>query len=62
MNPCHPGEGSPEALQWALFGLLSGLIFFINNLEDDIEVNFIKSVGDTKAEEIVNTRERLYIF
>ena len=38
---------------------LSRLIFFINNLEDDIEVHFIKSVGDTKAEEIVNTRERL---
>lgn len=60
MNPCHPGGGgSLEALQWALFGLLSRLIFFINNLEDDIEVHFIKGVGDTKAEEIVNTRERL---
>ena len=29
------------------------------NLEDDIEANFIKSVEDTKAKEIVNTHERL---
>lgn len=37
--------------------VLSRLIIFINNLEDDIEASFIKSVEDTKAEEIVNTSE-----
>lgn len=38
---------------------LARLIFFINNLEDDKEANFIQSMEDTKAEEIVNSGERL---
>lgn len=62
MNPCHPGLGGggvSGSIPMGFVLTLSRLIFFINNLEDDIEANFIKSVEDTKAKEIVSTHERL---
>ena len=63
MNPCHPGlrggGGVSGSIPMGFVLALYRLIFFINNLEDDIEANFIKSVEDTKAKEIVNTHERL---
>lgn len=37
--------------------VLSRLILFINNLEDDLEANYIKSVEDTKAKGIVNAND-----
>ena len=36
--------------------VLSRLIFFVNNLKDDTEANFIQK-EDTKTEETVNTCE-----
>lgn len=54
IKPRHPGGklsgGSPG-------GGCSGSVQFINNLEDDLEANYIKSVEDTKAKGIVNICE-----
>lgn len=59
MSPWTAGRGVSGGIPMGFVLALSRLIFFINNLEDDIEANFIKSVEDTKAKEIVNTHERL---
>lgn len=59
MSPWIGGRGVSGSIPMGFVLTLSRLIFFINNLEDDIEANFIKSVEDTKAKEIVNTHERL---
>lgn len=60
MSPWTAGRGGVSgSIPMGFVLALSRLIFFINNLEDDIEANFIKSVEDTKAKEIVNTHERL---
>lgn len=59
MSPWIEGRGVSGGVPMGFVLALSRLIFFINNLEDDIEANFIKSVEDTKAKEIVNTHERL---
>ena len=58
-SPWTAGRGVSGGIPMGFVLALSRLIFFINNLEDDIEANFIKSVEDTKAKEIVNTHERL---
>ena len=59
MSPWIGGRGVSGSIPMGFVLTLSRLIFFINNLEDDIEANFIKSVEDTKAKEIVNTHEIL---